>query len=569
MPSASFSPLSLPLRPRTSILILLAFAAAGCEGPAPADRVLLEARIWTGDPHRPEATALAIAGDRVTAVGSDREIRRWVGPETRVERLGGLRVVPGFHDAHMHLPTRRTADLAGAGSPEGIVERLRAFAADLPSGAWLTGRGWTPDLFGDGVPDRAVLDAAFPDRPVWITDRDGHLGLANARALELAGVTRTTADPPGGQIDRRGDGSPSGLLREGSAMRLVSRLLPAPSAAEVQAALAAELRRMASLGLTAVQLANEPSEPLAAALLRTLEGDSLHVRFRVAVGFTPLTDAARLDEYTALRDAHRGPYLRYGVAKGMLDGTVDGGTAAMLEPYARGGGTGIPMWEQDRLNRMVARYDSAGIQVQLHAIGDRAIRMALDAFEYAARTNGTVGRRHRVEHVEVPHPDDLPRFAELGVVASTQAIFPTPDATTLNNYVPLLGPERAARAMPYRALDDAGAVQAFGSDYPVFPIDPLLGIYTAVTRQLPDGTPQGGWHPEHRISVEAALRHYTWGSAWAAFREDELGVLAPGMLADFVVLSEDILQGPPTRLLEARVLLTVMGGRDRWRAEGW
>lgn len=571
-PSRRVRGAAAPLRRGGSlaVLLLVAGGAAACGGPTPeggpADRIFLDARIWTGDPERPAAAALALRGDRIVAVGSPREIRRWAGPSTRVESLGRRRVVPGFHDAHMHLPTRRNADLAGAGDPSGIVERLREFAASLPEDTWITGRGWTPELFPDSEPHRRWLDEAFPDRPVFLTDRDGHLGLANGRALERGGVTAATPDPDGGEIAREPDGTPTGLLREGAAMRLVGRLIPAPGAEEVHAAVVAELQRFASLGLTSVQLANDPSAHLHAALLRLLEADSLPLRVRVAVPFTPLASGEDLARWVVLDREHRGPLLRYGTAKGMLDGTVDGGTAAMLEPYARGGGTGIPMWPQDRLDAMVARYDSAGIQVQLHAIGDRAIRMALDAFAHAAAVNGPRDRRHRVEHVEVPATEDLPRFRELGVIASTQAIFPTPDATTLQNYVPLLGPERSARSMPFRSLDEAGAIQAFGSDYPVFPIDPLLGIWTAVTRQLPDGTPEGGWYPEERIGVEAALRHYTWGSAYAAFREREVGTLAPGMLADFVVLSEDIVEGAPAALLEARVLLAVMGGRDRWRA---
>jgi predicted amidohydrolase YtcJ len=544
----------------------LLVAACGPTGEGP-DRIFHNARIWTGDSAHAEAQALAITGDRIVAVGTDAEVRALRGRNTRMEELGGRRVVPGFHDAHMHFPARRTADLTDAAGPEEIVERLQAFAEALPADAWITGRGWTPVAFPEQRPHRRYLDDAFPDRPVLITDRDGHLALANTVALDLAEISARTPDPTGGEIARDTDGSPTGLLKEGAAMRLVSRLIPPPGADEVYAGFTAEMHRMAALGLTAVQVANAPSDALTQALNHAAEADSLLLRVRVAVPFAAEAHDSVITRYLYMHRAHQGPYLRYGVAKGMLDGTVDGGTAAMLAPYATGGGSGIPMWQQEELNRTVARYHAGGIQVQLHAIGDRAIRMALDAFEYAQRVSGPGERRHRVEHLEVPAPDDLPRFAALGVVASTQAIFVTPDATTLTNYAPKLGPERAARAMPFRSLDDAGAIQAFGSDYPVFPVSPLLGIYTAVTRQLPDGSPAGGWYPEERTSVEAALRHYTWGSAYAAVREHELGTLAPGMLADFVVLSEDILRGPPRRLLEARVLRTVMGGRDTHRAD--
>jgi predicted amidohydrolase YtcJ len=224
------------------------------------------------------------------------------------------------------------------------------------------------------------------------------------------------------------------------------------------------------------------------------------------------------------------------------------------------------MWTQEELNEAAALYDREGFQIQLHAIGDRAIRMALDAFEHASRANGTSGRRHRIEHAEVPAPADLPRFRSLGVVASTQAMFANPDKTALENYAVLLGPERTARANAFARFDAAGIVQAFGSDWPVFPMEPLRGLFCAVTRMTPEGTPAGGWHPENRISAEAALRHFTADAAFANFDEGVKGTLTPGKLADFVVLSEDVLKAPPERLLEARVLLTVLGGRDTFRS---
>jgi predicted amidohydrolase YtcJ len=237
----------------------------------------------------------------------------------------------------------------------------------------------------------------------------------------------------------------------------------------------------------------------------------------------------------------------------------------MLEPYV-GGGNGTPFLSQDDLNRTVAAYDRAGIQVALHAIGDGAIRMALDAYEHAAKVNGRRDSRHRVEHVEVPAAADLPRFAKLSVVAATQAIFATPDTATLENYAPLVGPERAARAQPFKQFDDAGAMQSFGSDYPVYPMDPLLGIYTAATRQTRDGKPEGGWYPHNRISVETALLHYTRDAAYASFDETRSGTISAGKFADFVVLSRDILAGPPQQLLETKVLLTVLRGRETWRS---
>jgi hypothetical protein len=278
---------------------------------------------------------------------------------------------------------------------------------------------------------------------------------------------------------------------------------------------------------------------------------------------TPLT-AEDLKLYKELRDTFHGPLIKFGSIKGFLDGTVDARTAAMFEPYV-GGGTGIPFWEQDDLNKTVALYDKEGFQVLLHAIGDRAINMALNSFEYAAKTNGKTGRRHRVEHAEVPRLADLPRFKELGVIASTQPLFANPDATVLKNYAVLLGPERASHADAFKLYDDAGAVQAFGSDWGVFDFAPLKGIYCAVTRTTPEGTPKGGWYPENRITVEAALRHYTRDGAYANFDEGVRGTLTPGKLADLVVLSKNILTVSPTEIVKTKVLLTVMGGRDTYR----
>jgi len=493
-------------------------------------------------------------------------VRALAGPGTDVIDAGGRRVVPGFNDSHWHLPSRRTADLAGADSVTEIQARLREFALALPPGAWVTGRGWKPTDFPDNRAHRKYLDAIFPDRPALITDRDGHQALANTHALNLAQITGATADPANGRIDRDEAGEATGLLKE-SATSLVRRLLPESTLDEVHAALMAETDKAASLGLTSLQVASgtRPGSLEFQAYRRLRDSNAMKARLRVAVPFDRQSAGDRLAEYVKAREAGDS-WLSYGIAKGMLDGTVDAHTAAMLEPYAGSTDVGIPMWEQARLNDVVAAYDRAGLQIALHAIGDRAIRMALDAFEHAAKRNPRSRGRHRVEHVEVPSLADLPRFAALNVIASTQAIFALPDETTLLNYAPALGPERASRANAFKLFDDAGAKQAFGSDYPVFPMDPLRGMHAAVTRQMPAGTPEGGWHPQHRLSVEQALRHYTSGSAYASFQEAEKGTIAAGKLADFVLLSRDILNEPPSALLEARVLLTVAGGRDSYRS---
>jgi predicted amidohydrolase YtcJ len=532
-----------------------------------ADAIYVNARIWTGDSAAPAAEALAVREGRLLAVGSDERVRALAGASTRVVDLGGKRVVPGFIDAHWHLPTQSRADLVGARSVREIVRRLERWAARLPRGAWVEGRGWTPSDFPQNAAHKQYLDAAFPDRPVFIIDRDGHQALANSVALRMARVTAATKDPAQGVIERGPGGVPTGLLKE-SASGLVSRLIPPPGRADIARRIHEETQAAASHGITMVQEASRraPSGAVFEVLAAAAQADTMQLRWYVSVPFVPNATRAQLARYVQLAQQFRGPWLRYGIAKGMLDGTVDAQTAAMLEPYANTDATGLPFWPAASLNRGVARYDSAGLQVELHAIGDRAVRMALDAYAHARRVNGARDSRHRVEHVEVPHPRDLPRFRQLGVIASTQAIFATPDVTTLTNYAPLLGPVRAALSNNFKQFDDAGAVQAFGSDYPVFPMDVIRGIYTAVTRMTPEGTPKGGWYPAGRISVEAALRHYTRDAAYAGFMEKEAGTLRTGMLADFVVLSEDLFTVPPEQLLRVRVERTVVGGRETYTA---
>jgi hypothetical protein len=548
-------------------VILGALAVAWIVGATPlppAEIVFVNARVWTGDDARPRAEALAVSGERLVAVGDTVEILKRRGPKTEVVDLGGGFVVPGFHDAHLHFLVLPQAELEDGLSLEELQRRVLDFARAHPRHAWVLGRGWGYTSFPGRVPHRRHLDAVLADRPVWLVQRDGHMALANSKALALAGVTRDTPDPPNGVIERGPDGEPTGELKE-AAMDLVARLVPPATPEEHYAALLPLLERAASYGLTSVQNASLADESLAAFERAQREG-RLTLRASFAPAFEADTVEATLRRALELRRRFpRGGRLVVDSVKGMLDGTVDARTAALLEPYV-GGGTGLPFWEPASLDRAVAAFDREGFQVRLHAVGDRAVRMALDAFERAARRNGPRDRRHRVEHAELPHPDDLPRFKALGVVASTQALFANPDSTTLDNYAVLLGPERSARANAFKRFDDAGAVQAFGSDWPVFSMEVLRGIYCAAARRTPEGTPPDGWYPGNRISVEAALRHFTRDAAWAAFDEGESGVLRAGLRADFAVLSDDITEPPVERVLRAHVLRTVLGGRETYRA---
>ncbi|HVO57478.1 MAG TPA: amidohydrolase [Dongiaceae bacterium] len=555
-------------------------AAASIAQTQRADRIFLHGKIWTADDAHPYAQALAVSGDKLIAVGSDAEIQALAAPETSVFDLQGHLVIPGFQDSHLHFPGRlvNQIDLHGIESLPEFQKRLAEFAKAHPTQPWIIGHGWGYSAFPNQTVDRKYIDAVISDRPVYLMERDGHMGFGNSKALQLAGVTAATPDPPNGRVMKDKSGEPTGELKE-AAQELVMSKVPAATLEDYYQALIAHMDEAAAAGLTSVQDAWTSLDTFPV-FERAGAANALKLRFRFAPPVLlsegsyppghkltkPLADA-ELAEYKRLRDTFQGPLLKFGAVKGVLDGTVDARTAAMFEPYV-GGGTGIPFWEQDDLNQVVALYDKAGFQVMLHAIGDKGIHMALDAFAYAAKTNGTSGRRHRVEHAEVPLLADLPRFKQLGVIASTQAMFASPDGTLLANFAPLLGPERASHADSFKIFDDAGIVQAFGSDWGVFPFEPLPAIYCAVTRMTPEGTPAGGWYPAGRISVEAALRHYTRDGAYASFDENIRGTLTPGKLADFVVLSKDILTNPPAEILRTKVLLTVMGGRDTYRDSG-
>lgn len=551
--------------------LLLALALLGAAShadedklPPRADVIFVNGRVWTGDAERPLARAIAVRGTRILKVGTDLEVARHSGPGTQLTDFRGKWVFPGFIDSHLHFLVLEQLDLAPYERADDVRDAVAEWARAHPESPWILGRGWQAGAFPEGGPTRAFLDAIVPTRPAFLTDRDGHTALVNGKALELAAITRGTVNPPDGIVVKDARGEPTGLLKE-AAMGLVRPFIPPPNAEQRYRALKLRLDQAASYGLTSVHQASFPAEELAS-YERVLDEGGLKVRFYVAVPFVKNPSDEDFAAWDALRRKHAGDRFRFGAAKGMLDGVVDMRTASMFEPYV-GGGNGLPMWTQDELNRAAVAYDSRGWQLMLHAIGDRAIDMALNVLEHLERTNGPRERRFRIEHVEVPRPGDLPRFKALGAIASTQALFANPDKTTLDNYAVLLGPERAGRANAFKRFDDAGARQAFGSDWPVFSMETLRGIYCAVTRRTPQGTPAGGWHPEHRLTVEAALRHFTRDGAYASFEEGDKGVLSEGRLADFVVLSENILEPPPERLLQARVLLTVVGGQESHRAD--
>ena len=570
--------------PMTQQLVRTLFVASIISGCAfaqavqrQADRIFVHGKVWTEDDAHPRAQAIAVSGSKILAVGTDAEIRGLAGPGTAVVDLRGRLVVPGFQDSHLHFPGRSVneVDLHGTETLKAFQQRLSDFARAHPSLPWIVGHGWGYSAFPNQTVDKKYIDEVISDRPVYVTERDGHMGLANSKAIQIAGVTSATPDPPNGHIMKAANGEPTGEFKE-AAQELIDSHIPPRTKEDLYESLLQHMDEAAAAGLTSVQDAYTDLDTFAV-FERAAAANVLKLRFRFAPPILPQEGGAPakhklekplseadLARYRELRDRFRGPLLKFGAIKGFLDGTVDARTAAMFDPYV-GGGTGIPFWEQDDLNQTVALYDKEGFQVMLHAIGDKAIDMALNAFEYAAKANGTSGRRHRVEHGEVPLLADLPRFKQLGVIASTQPMFANPDPTTLENFAALLGPARASHADSFRIYDDAGVMQAFGSDWGVFPFEVLPAIYCAVTRMTPQGTPPGGWYPQGRITVQAALRHYTRDGAYASFDENIRGTLTPGKLADFVVLSQDILSIPASDILKTKVLLTVMGGKDTYR----
>jgi predicted amidohydrolase YtcJ len=528
------------------------------------------------------ATAVRMAGGRITHVGTDAEVRaaRNDAGET-VDARGGL-IMPGFDDAHIHLRggARQLADaqLYPLQTVDAVRAAISAHAAATPERDWVLGRGWLYAPFPGGLPTRELLDAIVPDRPAWMGCYDGHTGWANTAALRLAGITSETPDPPNGIVVRGPDGEPTGALKE-EAQLLVERFIPVPSEDADRASVRRAIAGLHAIGITAVQDAwLEPDELLF--WTRVHADGELALRFRGALIMTPNQTLAewrdRLDAYEALAFPLRGgDHLDAGILKTFVDGVIEAKTASMLTPYEDDTSAGLPAWEPAGLAAFTAEADRRGWQVEAHAIGDRGVRLALDAFEQAAAANGpwigdprgrgavpgTHDRRHRVEHIETIDPADVPRFARLGAVASMQPYHGDPSPNQISVWAGNIGPERASRAWAWRSIREAGGRLAFGSDWPVVPYDPFIALNNAVNRQTADGQPAGGWLPGERLSVTDALEAYTAGSAHAAHADHRRGRVAPGMDADIVVLDRDLLAAGPSAIIGTSVRLTVLGGR--------
>jgi hypothetical protein len=540
----------------------------------PADLVVRNARIWTADSERPWAEALAVEGGRLSFVGSASEVSAFAGEATQVLDAGGRLLVPGFNDAHIHLVEGALSldevDLIEDQSLEAVQARISTFAEADRASPWVRGHGWLYGSFPGGLPRKEQLDAVVPDRPAYMECYDGHSGWANTKALQAAGITKDSKDPENGVIVRDPrTGEPTGALKE-SARDLVKARIPAPDPEARYRLLLRALRKLGSEGITSVQDARSDSATLRSELPlleRARREGRLSVRMAAAVQMKEGDYERAIAEAVRLKALHDDELLRGGRVKAYVDGVIEAHTAAMLEPYRDPSfGLGRSNWTPEGLKKAVVAADRAGLQVYLHAIGDRGVRMALDAHEAALRHNGPRDRRGRIEHIETVQAADYPRFAALGVIASMQPLHANPDQNNVNVWSRNIGPDRAGRGFSWGGLERAGARLAFGSDWPVVTSNVFRGLYCAVTRRTREGTPKGGWLPEQAVSLESALRHYTIDAAYASFEEGEKGSLAAGRRADFVVLSEDLFRAAPEAILQATVLLTVMDGRVVHRA---
>ncbi|MFD7983993.1 amidohydrolase [Kitasatospora indigofera] len=535
-----------------------------------ADLVLTGGPVHTGDPARTRATGLAVTGERITAVGHD-EVKELIGPGTEVVDLRGRMLIPGFQDAHVHAVYGGVelgqCDLTGTTGPEEYRSRIAEYARTHPGAAWITGGGWSLESFAGGLPTRQQLDEVVADRPVYLLNRDHHGAWANTRALELAGVTRDTPDPADGRIEREPDGTPSGVLQEG-ATALVARIVPPTGAAERLAGLLRAQRLLHSLGVTGWQDAllgvfNGQPDPSDAYLAAARDG-SLTARVTGALWWDRGRGAEQIPELVQRRAELEQGRFRARSVKIMQDGIAENFTAAMTSPYLDGCGcatanSGLSFVDPAALCEHVVALDALGFQVHFHALGDRAVREALDAVEAARRANGHRGTRHHLAHLQVVHPADVPRFARLGAIANIQPLWAAHEPQMDELTIPFLGPERAARQYPFGDLLRSGATLAAGSDWPVSSPDPLAGIHVAVNRTLPGGDDERVFLPEQRLDLATALAAYTAGSAHVNGLDDA-GSLRVGNLADLVVLDRDVFLAPQA-VAEARVERTYVGGR--------
>ncbi|MBL0155764.1 MAG: amidohydrolase [Bryobacterales bacterium] len=538
---------------RTLFLLVFCVLAAAQE---PATVIIRNARVWTANPGQPWAEAVAIRGEKIAAAGGDSAIAKLAGPATKVIDAQGRLVTPGFIDAHIHLSSGALGlseiDLTGVCSLPAMQQRIAQWAAANPDEPWVVGRGWEYNCFpGKRLPTREDLDAAVKDRPAYLRAYDGHTTWVNSKALQMASVTKDTKFDGFGELVRDSAGEPTGCLKEGAAA-LVGRLLPATTPERRLAALRQGLKLAASLGITSIQNASGSRGELAL-YEKLLAAGELTLRVDLAMSTSRTADPC--SGFADLIAKYKGDRLRVAMVKFLVDGVIESHTAAMIEPYSDGNSTtGQLSWDPDVYRRAVKACHDAGFQVETHAIGDRGIRLALDAYSALPAT-----ARARVEHIESVHPADIARFAKLGVIASMMPIHADPGSVDV--WSRAVGSQRLPYSFAWRSLQNAGARLAFSSDWPAsISVDPIRGIHNAVNRQSIDGTPKGGWLPGERVPVETALRAYTTDAAYAAFEESARGSIAPGQAADLVILSADLFRIPAADIHKTRVATTIFNG---------
>ena len=555
------------MKRRFLVLLMLSLGALSRVWSQQASLILLNGRVWTEDPARPLAQAVAVDGPRILAAGSDADIRKFAGATTRIVDLHGRLVLPGFNDAHVHFlqggESLIAVQLRDTNSQAEFKQKIYEYAKTLPLGAWIRDGVWDHQRWSPAQPpSHELIDGITGDHPAFLWRIDGHMALANALALKLAGIDRNTKDVPGGEIERDKDGNPTGILKD-AATDLVQRVMPDLSMAEQEHAMDAAMREAASHGVTSVQnmadTSEDRSQPQVFRLFEKMQRDGkLTVRVYESM---PVRDWKSLSD-PGISAPFGSANLRIGNLKAFADGALGSETAWMVEPFANHPGySGIAssdLLEPDRFYQALRQADKAGLQISIHAIGDRANRTILEMFARLETENGPGDRRLRIEHAQHLRVEDYPRFERLGVIASMQPYHAIDDGRWAEK---ILGPERIKASYAWKSLLEAGATLAFGSDWPVAPLDPVLGIYAAVTRRTLDGKNPGGWVPEQRVTVAEAVHAYTMGSAFAEHQEKDKGSIQAGKLADLVVLSDDIFSIPPEAIEKTRVDITIFDGR--------
>jgi predicted amidohydrolase YtcJ len=555
---------------RLRALALLAFVAPlAAQQPQPATLVVTNAKILTMDSRYPRAEALAARGEWIVAVGTVADVRKYVGPQTKIIDANGRLVVPGFNDSHAHFSGGsaglRALNLYGVATLAEVQRLVAERVAKAKPGEWITGSGYDHTLWGTRWPTKDDLDQVAPNNPVVLTRASGHSSWVNSLALKLGGVTKDTPNPAAGEVQKDPKtGEPTGILLE-SASGLVRVQRAQLSADErrqrARDDLLAGFRFAAELGLTSVQSSSSLEE---LEMLRDLHKEGkLTLRFD---GWLPLAQAQTLADQ-GIRSGQGDLWVRVGFLKGFIDGTLGDGTAAMFEAFDdRADFHGLPRMTQEQLDSAVFLADRLGFQVGFHAIGDKGVHMVLDAYEKAALRNGTHGMRHRIEHAQIIKPDDLSRFGQLGVVASMQQTHATTDMRFAETRI---GLERSKTAYAWRSILDAGGMLAFGTDWSVEPLDPMRGVFSSYTRtNIQRMEPKEGWFPEQKLTMWESIYYYTHGSAYAEHLENVKGALAVGRLADLVVLDHDLFTIPADQILQTKADYTVVGGRVVWDRAG-